>query len=82
MGEWQRCFRLSAWQVPLRRQARRPQARGPLVLLSAWVKEEAWGMVILIGLLVTGVLGPLLALPFSLVEGLIYHAIGVQVIEP
>lgn len=43
---------------------------------------EPWGMVILIGLLVTGVLGSILALPFSIVESLIYRAIGVQVIEP
>ena len=45
-------------------------------------RVEPWGMVILIGLLVTGVLGPMLALPFSIIESLIYRAIGVQVIEP
>jgi Zn-dependent protease len=45
-------------------------------------RVEPWGMVILIGLLVTGVLGPILALPFSIVESLIYRAIGLNVTEP
>ncbi|MCC2657271.1 MAG: site-2 protease family protein [Panacagrimonas sp.] len=45
-------------------------------------KVEPWGMVILIVLLVSGVLGPMLALPFSFVEGLIYSAIGLNVTEP
>jgi Zn-dependent protease len=43
---------------------------------------EPWGMVILIALLVTGILGPILALPLSFVESLIYHAIGLNVTEP
>lgn len=45
-------------------------------------KVEPWGMVILVGLLATGILGQVLAIPFSLVEGLIYQTIGVNVTEP
>lgn len=40
---------------------------------------EPWGMVILVGLLVTGILGQMLALPFSIVQGLIYSSIGINV---
>lgn len=36
-------------------------------------------MVILVGLLVTGILGQMLALPFSIVQGLIYSSIGINV---
>lgn len=45
-------------------------------------KVEPWGMVILVVLLVTGVLGQILSLPLSLVEGLIYQSIGIHVTEP
>jgi Zn-dependent protease len=54
----------------------------PRSLARPLARIEPWGMVILIGLLVTGILGPMLALPFSFVEGLIYRAIGLSVTEP
>ncbi len=44
-------------------------------------RVEPWGMVILIGLLATGVLGQILTVPLSLVEGLVYASIGVDVTE-
>lgn len=52
----------------------------PMALPLARV--EPWGMVILVVLLVSGILGPLLSFPMSLVEGLIYRAIGLDLIEP
>lgn len=54
----------------------------PRSLAMPLARIEPWGMVILIGLLVTGILGPILALPLSFVESLIYHAIGLNVTEP
>lgn len=43
---------------------------------------EPWGMVILIALMVTGLLGQLIYLPMTLVEGLIYQSFGIAVLEP
>lgn len=43
---------------------------------------EPWGMPILILLLVTGVLGQLLAWPLALTEGLIYRVFDLQFVEP
>lgn len=43
---------------------------------------EPWGMWILIALLATGLLGSLLYVPFSMVEGLLYWMFNIDIVEP
>lgn len=54
----------------------------PLWLARPLSRVEPWGMVILVGLMVTGLLGPLIHLPMTFVEGLIYRSFGIVVLEP
>jgi Zn-dependent protease len=54
----------------------------PASLARPLSRVEPWGMVILVALLVTGVLGQILSLPLALAEGLIYRSVGIEYNEP
>jgi len=54
----------------------------PRALAAPLSRVEPWGLVILIGLLATGLLGQILHLPFNITEGLIYRSLGIEFVEP
>lgn len=54
----------------------------PRALAAPLSRVEPWGLLILIGLLATGLLGQILHLPFMLTESLIYGALGIEFTEP
>ncbi len=54
----------------------------PEVIARPLAKLERWGFVILVGLLVSGILGKMLFWPLALSEFALYKAFGINYIEP
>lgn len=54
----------------------------PPSIAHVYARLEPWGLLILVGLLATGLLGRILYLPVMFIEGLLYRSFGIDMIEP
>lgn len=54
----------------------------PPPLARVYARLEPWGLLILVALLASGLLGRFLYLPLIAIEGLLYRSFGIDMIEP